>query len=301
MALTLALMPKDTRNSYFEAAKAGAEESARTLGASLVWEGPPDENPGRRREIVDSWITRRVDAIAVSASSCTAMSSALRRARAAGIRTLTWDADCEKDAREFFVSPATSDAVAQTLTFEIVRVLRGKGEIALLTSSGQATNQAEWERKLTERLQREQQDIRVIAVASCHESQSEATTVAAALLGKHPRLTAIVGLCSPAVPGAAQAVKAAGRREVKVLGLATPSAARAYVHDGWVESIVMWNAVDLGYLTLAAAHGLVTGTLASGSSLLEAGRLGKLLVLGDEVRLGRPHIFTKTNIDQHSF
>ena len=63
----------------------------------------------------------------------------------------------------------------------------------------------------------------------------------------------------------------------------------------------MWNAVDLGYLTLAAAHGLVTGTLASGSSLLEAGRLGKLLVLGDEVRLGRPHIFTKTNIDQHSF
>lgn len=301
MALTLALMPKNTRDSYFVAAKGGAEDAARTLGASLVWEGPRDESPARQQEIVDSWIARRVDAIAVSASDRTALSPALRRARAAGIRTLAWDADCERDAREFFVSPATSDAVSQTLTFEIVRVLRGKGEIALLTSSGQATNQVEWERMVKDHLRREQQGIHVVEVASCHESQAEATIAAAALLEKHPRLAAIVGLCSPAVPGAAQAVKTAGRREVKVLGLATPSAARAYLHDGWVESIVMWNAVDLGYLTLAAAHGLASGTLAGGSSLLEAGRLGKLLVLGDEIRLGRPHIFTKANVDQYSF
>jgi hypothetical protein len=88
---------------------------------------------------------------------------------------------------------------------------------------------------------------------------------------------------------------------VKVLGLSTPIAAGAAVREGWVESIVMWKAPDLGYLTVCAAHALAAGSLKPGDTLLEAGRLGKILVFGDEVRLGRPHIFTKANIDQVSF
>ena len=34
---------------------------------------------------------------------------------------------------------------------------------------------------------------------------------------------------------------------------------------------------------------------------LDAGKLGKFAVVGDEVRLGKPFVFNKTNIDRFNF
>jgi rhamnose transport system permease protein len=64
---------------------------------------------------------------------------------------------------------------------------------------------------------------------------------------------------------------------------------------------VLWNTLDLGYLTVYAANALTTGTLKSGDQSLAAGRLGKIEVVGDEVRLGAPFIFNKDNIDRFNF
>lgn len=298
---TLAMMPKNTTDPYFLATRRGAEEAAKALGVSLLWDGPQEESPARQHELIEAWTASRPSVIAVSASDKGLLAPALRRARSQGIHVVTWDADSEPDAREFFVNPATSDAVAHTLAFEIGRVMRGKGEAAFVTSTAGAANQGEWARKLKARLAQDQPGIEVVDTVACHESREAARAATVALLGARPKLSLVVGLCSPAVPGAAEAVKAAGRSGVKVLGLSTPSAAGAAVREGWVESIVMWKAPDLGYLTVCAAQALAAGTLKASDTLLEAGRLGKILVFGDEVRLGRPHIFTKANIDQVSF
>ena len=41
--------------------------------------------------------------------------------------------------------------------------------------------------------------------------------------------------------------------------------------------------------------------LKRGDSEMKAGRLGKIAVVGDEVRLGAPFIFNKENIDRFNF
>jgi len=48
-----------------------------------------------------------VDVIAVSVENKEAISTVLRKARGQGINVLTWDADAEPDARNFFVNQAT--------------------------------------------------------------------------------------------------------------------------------------------------------------------------------------------------
>ncbi len=68
-----------------------------------------------------------------------------------------------------------------------------------------------------------------------------------------------------------------------------------------VDSIVLWNTTDLGYLTVYASNALVNGTLKQGDTQIDAGHLGKLEVVGDEVRLGKPFIFNKENIDKFDF
>ncbi len=76
---------------------------------------------------------------------------------------------------------------------------------------------------------------------------------------------------------------------------------KPYVHDGVIESIVLWDTANLGYLTVYAARAISAGELKLGDRQIQAGRLGKIEVQNDEVMLGAPFIFNKTNIDRFDF
>ena len=104
----IAMMPKAKGDPYFVSCRKGAEEAARELGVDLIWDGPTSLDAAKQNEIVESWITRQVDVIAVAVENQAGISTVLRKAREHGIRVLTWDADAEPDARDFFVNQATA-------------------------------------------------------------------------------------------------------------------------------------------------------------------------------------------------
>src|SRR5262249_34958259 len=62
----VAMMPKAKGDPYFVSCRKGAEEAARELGVDLIWDGPTDLDPAKQNEVVEGWITRGVDVIAVS-------------------------------------------------------------------------------------------------------------------------------------------------------------------------------------------------------------------------------------------
>ena len=103
------------------------------------------------------------------------------------------------------------------------------------------------------------------------------------------------------MPGSAEAVRQAGRTDVKVIGLSLPNLCKRYVHDGIVQAVVLWNTLDLGYLTVFTAAELAQNKIRRGITSFTAGRLGNIEVKNDEVILGKPLIFNKTNIDQFDF
>src|SRR5947208_13025589 len=92
-SLTVAMMPKSKGNAYFIACRKGAEEAAKELGVDLIWDGPTDPDPAKQNEVIDTWITRGVDVIAVAVENRDGISSVLRKARERGIKVVTWDAD----------------------------------------------------------------------------------------------------------------------------------------------------------------------------------------------------------------
>jgi ABC-type sugar transport system substrate-binding protein len=73
------------------------------------------------------------------------------------------------------------------------------------------------------------------------------------------------------------------------------------VKDGTVKSVILWNTLDLGYLTIHVAHDLAHGSLKPGATSIKAGRLGEKKIAGDNVLLGDIMVFTKDNIDQYNF
>jgi rhamnose transport system permease protein len=141
----------------------------------------------------------------------------------------------------------------------------------------------------------------MVDLRPCDDMQGKALNEANTILNAYPDVKLIMAICSPAVPGAAEAVKQSGRTDVKVIGLGLPNENKEYVHQGITESVVLWNTMDLGYLTIYAADALYKGTLKPGDKSLKAGRLGSMEVQGDNVLLGEPFTFNKENIDQFDF
>jgi rhamnose transport system permease protein len=299
--LTIAMMPKSKGNAYFIACRKGAEEAAKELSIDLLWDGPTTTDPAKQNEIVDTWVTRGVDVIAVAVENRDGLSTSLRRAQEKGIKVVTWDADAAPDARSFFVNQATPQGIGYTLMDTAAGVMGGDGKFAIITGSLTAANLNEWRKHIEQRLAEKYPSIKLAETVPCDDKQNEAFEQAKLLLNKYPDLELIMAVCSPAVPGAAEAVEQSGRTNVKVIGLGLPNDNKRYVHNGTTEAVILWNTMDLGYLTVHAAHSLATGTLKPGAKTFTAGRLGELTLAGDNLLLGQPFMFTKKNIDQFDF
>ena len=298
--VTVALMPKNKSDPYFASCQQGALQAAAELGVDLLWDGPNDTDAARQNEIVEAWITKGVDAIGVSVENQAAISTVLRKARARGIKVLTWDADAEPDARDFFVNQATEQAIGWALTDEAGRILGGKGTFAIVSASVTAANQNAWLKHIDSRLRDKWPGLKLATTRYSDGLRDKAMTETRNILAAFPDVQLVMVIAAAAVPGAAEAIKQDGSK-VKVIGLSVPSLCRDYVHEGIIESITLWNTVDLGYLTVQAANAAAKGELKPGSTRLQAGRLGAMTVQQDQVLLGTPFRFTKDNIDQFRF
>ena len=239
--------------------------------------------------------------IAASAASPEAISSVLRKAQEHGIKVITWDADALPDARSFFVNQATAEGIGSTLADEGSRLAGGEGDYAIITASLTDSNQNEWIKFIKARMGAAHPKMTLATVHPCDGQRDKAMSETQAIIRAYPNVKVILAICSPAVPGAAEALKQEGSGRVKLTGLSTPNLCRDYLKGGWAQSVVLWNTDDLGYLTIYAAKALHDRTLASGDASVRAGRLGSIAVKGDQILLGKPFIFTKENIDQFHF
>jgi rhamnose transport system substrate-binding protein len=299
--IVVGMMPKAKGDPYFVSCRKGAEEAARETGAELIWDGPTSLDPAKQNEVVEGWITRQVDVIAVSVENAAGISTVLRKARERGIKVLTWDADAEPDARDYFVNQATPEGIGNTLTDEAARLMGGRGDFAIVTGALSAANQNRWIEAIRKRMAAKYPGLRLLTIRPSDDDRDKAFAESQTVLKVYPSVKLIMGLATGAVPGVAEAVRQAQRTDVFVIGLSLPNLNRQYVLDGVVQGVVLWNTRDLGYLTMRTAALLAQGKLPKGTTSFEAGRLGTIEVRGDQVLLGAPVIFDKGNIDQFDF
>jgi ABC-type sugar transport system substrate-binding protein len=298
---TIAMMPKSKGNAYFIAAHKGADDAVKELGVKLIWDGPTDPDPAKQNELIDTWIIRGVDVIAVACENREGISPVLRKARQKGIKVITYDADALPDARDFFVNQATPEGIGNTLMDTAAKLMGDKGKFAIITASLTAGNMIEWQKAIESRRTSKYPSIEMATIRPCDDLQQKAFDETKTILNAYPDVKLIMAICSPAVPGAAEAVKQAGRNDVKVIGLGLPNENKRYVHEGITQAVILWNTMDLGYLTVFAADAVKKGTLKPGDTSITAGRLGKIEIKGDNILLGEPFVFTKENIDKFDF
>src|SRR5688572_12882984 len=98
--LRFAVIPKSLDIPVFNYARIGAEREAKRRGnVEVLWRGPERPDELRQKEILESFITQRVDGIAISSLNADFLKPAIDRAVEAGIPVVTWDSDAPGSKR----------------------------------------------------------------------------------------------------------------------------------------------------------------------------------------------------------
>ena len=302
--LTVCLLPKIKGISYFSSCYEGALEAADGLGnIELIYDGPTDGDAKKQAEMIEQWIFDGVDVICVAPNAPDVVANAMKDARTAGVHVITWDADGTEDARSFFVNQATPRAIGEGLVNTMIADVGGPdvvGDVVIISSDATAANQNAWIDEMKPALQQSQLNLATIKYPG--ENASNAMADAQDVIKKYPNLKGIFGISSVSFPGAAEAVQASGQSgKIMVTGLSTPNDMKEFVKNGTVKSVILWNTIDLGYLTVYVAEGLASGKLKAGDKTISAGRLGEVPIDGDSVLLGDILVFNKDNIDEYDF
>jgi len=302
--LTIGVMPKLKGIDYFNATETGAREAAAELGVEVVFDGPATNDVTQQSKMVETWVTKKYDAIAIAPNDPDAIGVALEKARNRGTKVVTWDADAKQTSRDFFVNQAAAPDIAKALIDLMATEVGPEARYIIITGSLTAANQNIWMEEMEKYRAATYPNMKNLSETpkASEEDQALATQVAADSLKTYPDLQGIFAITSVALPGAAEALRKAGVADkIFLTGLTTPRGMKQYVKDDTCRKFVLWNPVDLGYLSVHAAVAAVRGTLAPGATSLAAGRLGTVNIQGDEILLGAPLVFSKDNIDQFDF
>ena len=138
-----AVVPKAMNNPFFDVARDGCLKRAKELGnVECIYKGPIEHEPATEAQIIQDFITQKVDGIAISVADVAAMTKSIEAATAAGIAVVTFDADAPGSKRLAYIGTNNKDfglALGKQL-----RELRPEGgEYAMISGGPGAKNLAE--------------------------------------------------------------------------------------------------------------------------------------------------------------
>jgi ribose transport system substrate-binding protein len=181
-----AVIPKALDIPVFNYARIGAERKARELGnVDVEWRAPDSADQLRQKEILESFITQRVDGIAISTLNGDFLTETINRAMDAGIPVVTWDSDAPRSKRIAFWGVDDFKS-GQIMGEEAAKLVGGKGKVALMTSLG-AENLARRLDGVKDSLKKHP-DMKVVETYDIKEDPTRSAEMIASGMSRYPDL-----------------------------------------------------------------------------------------------------------------
>lgn len=205
---TIAMIPKGTAHLFFVTVHAGAEAAAKEYGLELEWNGPAAETDySRQIQILDSYIARQVDGIAIAATEKTALNGSLERAKAANIPVVVFDSGVDSANYMTFVATNNFEA-GQMGARSLAKLINEKGKVAVVLHAPGSVSTMDRERGFQEVIAKEFPGIKIVATQYGMSDSAKSMAAAENMLTAHPDLDGLFASAEPGSVGAVQAIKA---------------------------------------------------------------------------------------------
>ncbi|NDF56737.1 MAG: rhamnose ABC transporter substrate-binding protein [Actinobacteria bacterium] len=315
--LKIAHIPKLGTIGYFQAAHKGVERACKELKATCAYKGPTEITAAAQVKEINAAVQGGYNVLIVAANDKDALVPALKAAMKKKVTVVTYDSDVAEAGRSVFVNQASSEGIGQALAKSASDLAGGSGDIAILSTTPDATNQNVWIDYMKKELAAKYPDVKVVATAYGLDKPEESTTETQGLIQKYPTIKAIVAPTSVGIVAAAKYVSgSASKGKVFVTGLGLPNDMKTYIKDGSGAQASLWDVENFGYVSVYVANDIrnkkaktTTGStfkggptdkgLKSRQVIDQVNAAGK--VTGNEIVLGPATVFTKDNVDQFNF
>lgn len=284
--------------------RASIREAAQRLGVRVLFPDPRSPQDGVR--VWKSLIARRVDAI-VSAGYDPTMKPIFRKVRKAGILLIS-SGDDIAGKRDLWVGPSDPVAYGRALADALASQIGKKGEYTILDEQGEYPIAKAWKRIVKDYIPNAYPNMKLDG-ALTETGAGDPTEVDSvkSFITAHPDLKGLISITPTETYVAAQAITEAGRiGQIFSAGNGgtTPVDPQlaGYVRSGAEELVYASNTIKQGYLTVWAAHYLLTGHHFRFGAYQVGGPIGLVWYYPKhrELRLGPPLTITKKNVAQYA-
>lgn len=299
----VAYIPMLVGAPYFETANRSMQEAAEEIGGiNWIYQGPDTADAAKQAEIVQSMITRGVDAIVISAVDGTSIVPVLQQARDAGIKVYTWDVDTDPAGREEYIGIGSMVDFGAHMLDSMVDQMGPSGKFALITGSLSAGLLNERLDAIEEYAASEYPDLELVGIEGADVDPDKAFSIAQNLLTATPDLKGIISNSSEAAAGAARAVQQAGKQgEVFVTGISTPNAMKPFIADGSAQVVNLWDLQKYAKLAVYVTKDLLEGTSFTEGPVTGYDGYDKLTYVDGKLLFNEFLDFTSENIDDYDY
>ena len=302
--IKIAFVPQLIGIPYFTAMEEGGNQAAADLGVEFLYTGATQASAAEQVKIMDSLIKQGVNALSLSVLDSSSTNPYIEKAQEAGIVVYTSDSDAPDSTRDFYVAQALDEDLGRTLMDHLAAQIDEEGQIGIVSGESTATNLNTWISFMEEQQKEKYPNIEIVDIRYTQGGSSEqALKQAQELMTRYPDLKGLVAVASSTIPGVAQAVQQEGKAgEVKVIGYGSPATVKPFIDSGVMEESILWDAKELGYLTVWAGAMAAQGKefeevneIAGISNPVKWDAENKILLLGE------PLVITKDNVDSFDF
>ncbi len=280
----IGVIPKFIAEDYFIACERGFRQAEKEMGGKIQidWVGDTMAqcSAANQKNYIQGFIDKRYDAILVSALDPETYADTLKGAMAKGIKVITWDADVNTSARDFFVNQAESDQIAIALLKGLAGDLStytaaNQATVALVSTTNDSPNQNAWLKAIIGEYNAKKtgdyKHINLMAadnqIVYAGNDQGTADEKIKTLLSANKAIKGIVALSSNTVPAVSSARDQLGISDsIKIVGVSVPESSRKNMVEGKMSAVVLWQPFDLGYLSAYVAYDVLTGKAPSGAT-----------------------------------
>ncbi|MBC7326560.1 sugar-binding protein [bacterium] len=248
-----ALVPKSVGSPYWSACEEGMNEACKELGVKGYFVGPETTDVEKQIRIIEDFISKKVDGIAISPNDPTAVTPVIDKILSQGIPVITFDSDAPKSKRLCYIGTDNYKA-GYAAGEEMIKVLGGKGKIAVMTGSLGAFNLNERIRGFKDALKKAP-GIKIITTQANNDDEELCFSQAESILQAHPDLAGFFGVSGTGGPGSARAVKAANKvGKVKIVCFDTVPMTIQFIKEGVIQATIAQKPKMMGYLAVKTLY-----------------------------------------------
>jgi ribose transport system substrate-binding protein len=240
--LRVVFIPKTLGSPFFLAMQQGAERAAKELGVELVTLAPEREiDVEQQYAIVENAIAQKFSGILLTPSGSKELASVVKKAQQANIPIIILDSKVATPAP--FVG--SDNFNGGKLAGEYLATHLPRGEVAILEGIlGHETADARKAGFLA--ALRAHAQLNVVASQSAHNERARAFAVTQNILQAHPSLRGMFAANDEMALGALEALRAAHKTDVVLLGFDATPEARQAIQAGAMAASVAQSPADMG-------------------------------------------------------